>query len=305
MCRRIPQSAIVDADHPHLLGASVDFGLALLFTAETLAPASVGRLAEDLGFESLFAADHSHIPASRETPYPNGGELPPEYSRNYDPFAVLASAATVTEKIKLGTCVCLVNERDPIITAKEVATVDHLSGGRFVLGIGGGWNREAMVNHGVNPKTRMRMLRDRVGAMKAIWTQDEASYESEFVSFERIWSWPKPVQRPHPPILLGNNVPAAIDRVIDYADGWLPAVYDDDERLAQVAELRAKADRHVPVTLLGVTTDPARLARYEEAGIDRVVFLLRPKPADAMTATIERLAAAAERFRSAPSDAAA
>ncbi len=157
-------------------------------------------MAEERGFESLLFPEHTHIPASRESPYPGGGELPPEYSRTYDPFVALTAAAAATERLLIGTGICLVIERDPILTAKEVASLDKLSGGRFLFGVGAGWNREEMRNHGTDPAHRFSLMRERIEAMKAIWTQDEASYAGTHLNFERIWCWPKPEQQPHPPI---------------------------------------------------------------------------------------------------------
>ena len=169
----------------------MEFGIAYFPTHDGISPAALGRLLEERGHESLFVAEHTHIPASRETPYPAGGELPVKYAHTYDPFLALTAAATVTSRLRVGTGVCLVIERDPITTAKEVATLDHLSGGRFEFGVGAGWNREEMANHGTDPRTRMRRMGEYIQAMRAIWTEDEASYEGEFVNFERIWSWPK------------------------------------------------------------------------------------------------------------------
>jgi probable F420-dependent oxidoreductase len=255
--------------------AQMHLGLAIFPTDETPGPADVARLAEERGFESLWLPEHTHIPASRETPYPGGGELRREYTRIFDPFVSLGAAAAVTTTLKLGTGVTLVIQRDPIVTAKEVATLDVISGGRLLFGVGAGWNREEMRNHGTDPRTRMALMRERVEAMKAIWTQDEASYEGEHVRFERIWSWPKPVQQPHPPVYVGGNGPTVFDRVLGYGDAWMPnLVGDDDAMLAQVAALRERAGREVPVTLNAAPPDPARLERYAAAGIERVVFYI-------------------------------
>ena len=184
------------------------FGVAIFPTEDSQPPDELARMAEERGFESLLFPEHTHIPASRETPYPAGGELPPEYSRTYDPFVALTAAAAATERLKIGTGICLVIERDPIITAKEVASLDRLSDGRFLFGVGAGWNVEEMRNHGTDAGKRFGLMRERIEAMKAIWTQEEASYSGRYVNFERIWSWPKPVQEPHPPILVGGNGPA-------------------------------------------------------------------------------------------------
>ena len=247
-------------------------GLMIFPTLDTPAPAAIARMAEERGFESLFFPEHTHIPASRETPYPAGGELPAEYSRTFDPFVALTAAACATTTLKIGTGICLVVERDPITTAKEVASIDHVSGGRFLFGIGLGWNREEMRHHGTDPRTRKRLLAERLEAMKAIWTQDEASYHGEFVDFDRIWSWPKPLQQPHPPILVGGNGPSVLDRVVEHGDEWMPNVIDDDTLLRQIAELREKAGRDVPVTLYAAPRDRDRLARFEEAGVERAVL---------------------------------
>jgi probable F420-dependent oxidoreductase len=177
----------------------MNFGIGYFPTHDALGPGEVAALVEERGFESLFFAEHTHIPASRESPWPAGGDLPRKYWHTYDLFVAATAALAATSRLRVGSGVCLVIERDPITTAKEVASVDHLSGGRFEFGIGAGWNREEMSNHGTDPRTRMRLLKERVEAMKAIWALDEASYSGEFVHFERIWSYPKPAQRPHPP----------------------------------------------------------------------------------------------------------
>src|SRR5581483_3258950 len=177
---------------------------------------------EERGFESLFLPEHTHIPASRRSPWPGGAALPKEYWHTHDPFVALAVAAAVTTRLRLGTGICLLVERDPITTAKEVASLDHLSGGRVVFGIGAGWNAEEMEDHGTDFRTRWKLLRERVLAMKAIWTEDEPSFQGELVRFPPLWSWPKPVQKPHPPVLLGGHGPRALARVVEYADGWLP-----------------------------------------------------------------------------------
>ncbi|MCW2991543.1 MAG: class F420-dependent oxidoreductase [Solirubrobacterales bacterium] len=258
------------------------FGLMIFPTLDTPSPAELGRIAEGRGFESLFFPEHTHIPASRETPYPAGGELPPEYSRTYDPFIALTAAACATQTLIVGTGICLVVERDPITTAKEVASLDHISGGRFIFGVGLGWNREEMRNHGTDPRTRRELMGERVEAMKAIWTEEEASYHGEHVDFDRIWSWPKPLQQPHPPIYVGGNGPTVLDRVLRFGDAWMPNVIDDDTLLAQIAELRERAGRDVPVSLFAAPRDPERLARYAEAGVERALFWLPPRDREAL-----------------------
>ena len=205
---------------------------------------------------SLFFAEHTHIPAERTSPYPGGGPIPRKYTATYDLFVALTAAALATSRLRVGSGICLVIERDPIITAKEDASIDHLSGGRFEFGVGAGWNREEMANHGTDPRTRMRRLRESVEAIKAIWTEDEASYEGEFISFERIWCWPKPQQQPHPPVLVGGLGPTVFDRVLSFGDGWFPNSSDDV--LARIPELRARADRPLTIDLMGVPADPRR-----------------------------------------------
>lgn len=275
----------------------MDFGLAIFPTAETPPPDALGRLAEERGFESLFFPEHTHIPASRDTPYPAGGELPPEYRRTLDPFVALTAAAAATEHLRIGTGICLVVERDPIVTAKEVASLDVVSGGRFHFGVGAGWNREEMANHGTDPRTRMRLMAERVEAMKEIWTSDEASYDGEHVSFERIWSWPKPVQQPHPPILVGGNGSTVLDRVVAFGDAWMPNVIDDDVLLGQIADLRERAGADFPVTLNASPTRPERLARYEEAGVQRALFYLPQGGMEAIEPRLERISGSIEQLR--------
>jgi probable F420-dependent oxidoreductase len=243
-------------------------------TDETLAPDEVARLCEERGFESLWFPEHTHIPASRETPYPAGGDLPSMYWRSLDPFVALTAAALATTTLRIGTGICLVVERDPIITAKEVASLDLLSDGRVEFGVGAGWNREEMRNHGTDPRTRMAVMAERVEAIKTIWTQDEASYSGEHVAFDRIWSWPKPVQDPHPPVWVGGNGPTVEDRVLRFGDGWMPNVVDDDALLARFDALRGRADREIRLAINASPRRPERLERYVNAGIERAIFYL-------------------------------
>jgi probable F420-dependent oxidoreductase len=191
----------------------VDYGINIAELAAAL---------EERGFESLFVPEHTHIPVSRRTPFPGGGELPKRYAHTHDPFVALSFAAAVTKNLRLGTGICLIPERDPIVTAKEVASLDQLSGGRFEFGIGGGWNVEEMENHGARYNTRFKLMRERILAMKALWTQDEADYHGEMVDFDKVWSYPKPAQKPHPPILLGGETDYTLRRVVEYCDGWFP-----------------------------------------------------------------------------------
>jgi probable F420-dependent oxidoreductase len=279
----------------------MDLGLLIFPTDDTPNPVALARMAEDRGFESIWYPEHTHIPASRQTPYPAGGELPREYARILDPFVSLAAAAAATSTIKLGTGICLVVEHDPIVLAKAVATLDQISGGRFLFGVGAGWNREEMANHGTDPRTRMRLLAERIAAMKAIWTQEEASYHGEFVDFERIWSWPKPLQSPHPPILVGGNGPTVHDRVLAFGDAWLPNLIGSDEAtIAQVERLRERAGTDFPVTLYAGSSKPERLARYAEAGIDRTVLLVPQGDGPAVEGRLDQIVARATEAGLAP-----
>jgi probable F420-dependent oxidoreductase len=273
----------------------MEFGIGYFPTHDAVSPGEIARLVEQRGHESLFFAEHTHIPASRQSPYP-GGELPRKYSHTYDLFVALTAAAAATSKLRVGSGICLVIERDPILTAKEVASVDHLSGGRFEFGVGAGWNREEMANHGTDPRRRMRILHERIEAMKEIWTHDEASYAGEFVSFDRIWSWPKPAQRPHPPILVGGSGPTVLDRVLAFGDAWFPNYGQGDDLLDRVAELRRRADRHIDVMAMGVPADPKVLESLAEAGFQRVVHWIPSAHIAVVLAALERWEAAIAQF---------
>jgi probable F420-dependent oxidoreductase len=253
----------------------MDIGAAVFATPDTVAPGPLARLVEERGHESLFFTEHTHIPADRRTPYPAGGELPRKYAHTYDLFVALTAAAAATTRLRVGSGICLVNQRDPITTAKEVASVDDLSGGRLEFGVGAGWNREEMANHGTDPRTRMRLMAERIDAMKRIWADDEASYAGEFVRFERIWSWPKPAQRPHPPILLGGNGPTVEDRALAFADAWMPNYAGRaDDLIGRGKALQERADRRIDLVLMGGPTKPAVLEKYEAAGFSRILFWL-------------------------------
>ena len=279
-------------------------GLAIFATDESVDPGWLASRAEALGFESVFFPEHTHIPASRATPYPVGGELPREYSRLLDPFVATTHAAAVTETIRIGTGVCLVAQHDPITCAKVVASIDQLSGGRLLFGVGAGWNEEEMANHGVEPRTRFALMREHVEAMQAIWRDDEASYAGRHVRFERIWSWPKPVQRPHPPILVGGNGEQVLDRVLAYGDHWMPNVVGgDDALLARIQELRARAaeaGRQVGVTLNAAPSRPERLERYALASIERCIFYVPSAGPNEVEAKIARVLASAATVGLAP-----
>jgi probable F420-dependent oxidoreductase len=276
----------------------MDVGLAHFLTDYGMQPVELARKVEERGFESLFLPEHTHIPASRDTPYPGGGELPPEYSHTLDPFAALAAIAAVTERIKIGTGVCLIIERDPIVTAKEVATVDQISGGRFLFGVGAGWNREEMENHGTDYRTRFTRMRESVEAMKAIWTEDEAEYHGKIVDFDPIWCWPKPAQKPHPPVLVGGVGEKVLDRVVAYGDEWIPNRVKSPEDLApRIAELQRRAEEAgrgpIPVTVFGAKSEVRLLERLRDAGVTRSLFYLPPGNPGEVEQALDRLAGVA------------
>ncbi len=257
-------------------------------THDGIGPGRVARLVEERGQDALFFAEHTHIPASRETPYPSGGDLPPKYWHCYDLFVALTAAAAATTRLRIGSGICLLVERDPIVTAKAAASVDHLSGGRLEFGVGAGWNREEMRNHGTDPKVRMAVLRERVEAVRAIWTQDEASYSGKYVNFDRIWCWPKPAQRPGPPVLVGGDGPGVLDRVLAFGDGWLPNWRGNPAIFERVRELRARADRPVEVQMLSVPPDPAVLDAMREAGVRRAMHWLPSGPLSTVERALDR-----------------
>lgn len=246
-----------------------DYGIGIAELAQAL---------EARGFESLFVCEHTHIPVSRRSPYPGGGELPEWYKHTHDPFVALSFAAAATHKLKLGTGICLVTERDPIVTAKSVASLDQLSGGRFVFGIGAGWNAEEMENHGTQFATRFRLMRERVLAMKALWTEEVAAFAGEMVHIEPSWCYPKPAQRPHPPILLGGETDHTLARVVEFCDGWFPRARDGFDPNEAVQRLRRAADTagrdfsSLQITVFRAPADQAGLAGYREAGIQRALL---------------------------------
>ena len=282
------------------------FGIEMFPTDYSIGVTELGRAAEDMGFESVFFPEHTHIPTSRRSPWPGGAELPKEYSHTLDPFVALGAVAAVTSTIKLGTGICLVIERDPIVLAKEVASLDFLSGGRVLFGIGGGWNYEEMEHHGTKPTLRWKILRERILAMKAIWTQDEAEYHGEFVDFQPIWSWPKPAQQPHPPIIVGGSGPRTLDRVIEYGDEWMPIggrATNVGERIAELQRMAAEAGRgSIPVTIFGVRPDPAVIEHYRSIGVTRSVFGIPSAPSEQVLPIMQRCAEAAREFEGAAAD---
>ncbi len=250
------------------------FGIAIFPTDYAISMTELGPAVEQAGFESLWVAEHSHIPASRETPWPGGAELPKHYWHTLDPFVALTAAAVATKELRVGTGICLVIERDPIHTAKQVASLDHLSDGRFLFGIGGGWNKEEMADHGTDFSPRWKLLRERVEAMKAIWTQDASEYHGEMVDFGPMWCWPKPVQKPHPPIILGGSGPSAPKRVVAYADGWMPN--------------RGDVLSRIPLTVYPAATKD-EIEKMQNAGVDRCIWYVPPDGRDQALARLDEL----------------
>jgi len=275
----------------------MEFGASIFFTDYSISPVELALALEERGFESLWVAEHSHIPVPRRTPAPGGGELPKRYYEVMDPFVTLSVAAAVTKRLKLGTGVCLTIQRDTIQTAKLVASLDQVSNGRFLFGIGGGWNAEEIENHGTQFATRFKKMREQVEAMKQIWTKSTAEYHGEIVNFSPMSSWPKPVQKPHPPVILGGAFPWAARRAIRYGDGWIPIAgtgradpFDYLLRFRQMAEEAGRDPRSLPVTLGGAPEDADLLKRYRDLGVVRANFPVPPAKADEVLPKLDRLA---------------
>jgi probable F420-dependent oxidoreductase len=272
------------------------YGVLMFATDYAIRPDELAVAAEERGFESVFFPEHTHIPSSRKSPWPGGAELPKEYWHTHDLFVALAAAAAVTKTIKVGSGICLVIERDPIVMAKEVASVDFLSNGRMIFGIGGGWNAEEMENHGTAFKTRWKLLRERILAMKEIWTKDEAQYHGDFVDFDPIWSFPKPAQKPHPPILMGGDTPKARQRVVDFCNGWMPiginpaGIFEGMKDLAERARAAGKNPSDFPVTVFGAAGNPDVLKQYAEAGVERAIFWVPPEPREKVLGILDKYA---------------
>ena len=267
-------------------------GAAMFFTDYSMSPAELGRALEERGFDSVWAPEHSHIPLSRKTPFPGGGDLPKKYYDAMDPFVTLTAAAAATTTLKVGTGVCLVNQRDPIQTAKAVASLDLLSGGRFLFGVGNGWNQDEMENHGTAFATRHKLVRERIEAMKVIWTKSKAEYHGEMVDFDPLMAWPKPVQKPHPPIWVGGAFPYGARRAVRYGDGWLPLRRREvREVLPQFREMCREAGRDpLPVTIWEAREELDSLKRDRDAGVERVIVSLESAKADAILPLLDRWA---------------
>ncbi|MFG3259809.1 LLM class F420-dependent oxidoreductase [Streptomyces sp. NPDC048172] len=257
------------------------FGLLCVITDFSYDPVSLGQEAEERGFESLFVPEHTHMPARIETPRPDGGAVVPEALQGLDPFTALAAVAATTETLLIGTGICEVPVRDPLILAKQVASLDVLSQGRFLFGVGTGWVTEELLNHGVDPATRASRLVEHLEAMRAVWTRHEAAYAGRFVKFDPVVSLPKPVQRPHPPLLIGLTGRRALDRVLETGGEWMPMYSIEGaglgERIDQLNARAADAGRPpVPVTAVEVPPEEEAVARCVEAGVSRCVFTLPP-----------------------------
>jgi probable F420-dependent oxidoreductase len=274
----------------------VQHGVLIFLTDYGIDGPTLARATEERGFDALFLTEHTHIPVSRESLWSGGSELPRRYLHTFDPFVALAAMAAVTERIALGTAVSLVLQHHPISLAKAVASLDRIAAGRFELGVGPGWNKEEMANHGIDPRTRTRRMLEHISALREIWTKDEPEFHGEFVDFDPIWSWPKPVRTP--PVLIGGEGPTVLDRVLSHGDAWLPRRISRDELDAfagRVAELRRRATDagrgHIPVTVFGAVPDRAMLEAYAAVGVDRVLYELPDAEAPEVLRTLDRLAA--------------
>ena len=271
-------------------------GVCMFATDYAIRIDELARETEARGFESLWVPEHTHIPTSRRTPWPGGSELPQEYSHTYDPFVSLMYAAAVTQTLKLGTGICLVIERDTITLAKEVASLDNLSGGRFLFGIGGGWNVEEMAHHGTEFKTRFKKMGEQVRAMKEIWTQDVAEFHGEYVNFDPVWCWPKPAQKPHPPVLLGGESHYTLQRVVDYCEGWFPRSRQPElvsQGMNALQEYAAKAGRDmqtISVSVFGVAADQKLVETYRDVGVTRVILRLPSESRDTILPLLDQYA---------------
>lgn len=274
------------------------FGASMFFTDTSISPAELARAMEERGFDTLWAPEHSHIPLSRKTPFPLGPELPKRYYDVMDPFVTLTAAASVTTTLKVATGVCLVAQRDPIQLAKLVASIDRLSGGRFLFGIGNGWNQDEMENHGTVFATRHKLVRERIEAMKAIWTLDTAEYHGEFVDFGPMAAWPKPMRKPYPPILIGGAFPYSARRAVRYGDGWMPQVTRADkaplsEVIPRFRQMAAKAGRDpaaMPIVIGAQPPDVKLIGGYQALGVDSVYPSLPSEPAEVILPMLDQWA---------------
>jgi probable F420-dependent oxidoreductase len=271
-------------------------GLYLVLTDASPPVTDLAREIEARGFDSIWVPEHSHIPTTGSTPYPGRGPVTREFARTLDPFVALAAAASVTRDIKLGTGICLLIQRDTINTAKAVATLDHLSGGRVLFGVGGGWNKPEMENHGCDYTTRFARLEEQLQALKAIWTQEEAQFHGRHINFGPMWCWPKPVSRPHPPIIIGGETDHTLRRIVKYADGWLPRVRDPQMVLDGIGKLRAlaraagRAEDSISISAFGVAAKADAIGPFRDAGVDRAIVAITPGSLDDMLRRFDRCA---------------
>ncbi|OBA87082.1 F420-dependent oxidoreductase [Mycobacteriaceae bacterium 1482268.1] len=273
------------------------FGISTFVNDHTIDTVSLARAIEERGFDSLLIAEHTHIPASRETPYPMGGELPPQYYRTLDPFVTLAAAAAVTSRIELVTGIALLIQRDPIITAKEAASIDLISGGRFVFGVGAGWNIEELRHHGTDPKTRGALLDERIEAIVALWTQEPAEYHGRYVDFDPSYLRPKPVQKPHPPIYIGGDSDATVKRVIRHKAGWISNPNPVDALKKRIDQMREGAGHDVPLAMFGTPVKPDYWKAVEDLGFGQVGLLLPTLPKDESLKLLDEYAEAVNQYR--------
>jgi probable F420-dependent oxidoreductase len=278
------------------------FGAMMFPTDYAIQPVELAKAVEERGLDSLFFPEHTHIPSSRRSPFPGGGELPMEYSHTIDLFVALTAAAVVTKRIKLGTGICLVIERDPIILAKEVASLDVISNGRVIFGIGAGWNAEEMENHGTAFKGRWRLLRERILAMKEIWTKEKPEFHGEYVNFDPMWCWPKPVQPGGPPVLLGSWSKKCFERVADYCDGWIPINRGAQLKsaLPQLREAASRAGRRfedLHLGVFGVSPREDAAKKLVDWGFSHLIFGLSPAKADKVLPLLDTQAKIAEKLR--------
>jgi probable F420-dependent oxidoreductase len=279
---------------PEIEEPDMDIGVCIFNTDYAIRIEELAREAEARGFESLWVPEHTHIPVSRRTPYPAGGDLPREYMHTLDPFVALTAAAMATTRLRVGTGVVLLPQRDTIVTAKEVASVDFVSNGRFEFGVGGGWNVDEMENHGTVYTTRFRRMTEQVRAMQAIWTEETAEFHGDHVDFDPVWLYPKPVQKPHPPVLFGGETVHTLKRVVAFGDGWFPRARDPERLIAGMADLANLATeagrdpKTISVSAFGAPGDAAVLDRFRVAGVTRAILRLPSEPRDAILPLLDR-----------------
>ncbi len=274
------------------------FGVSMFFTDYSMGPGELGKALESRGFESLWAPEHSHIPLTRKSPFPGGGDLPKKYYDCMDPFVTLTAAAMATTTLKVGTGICLIQQRDPIQTAKLVASIDQVTGGRFLFGVGNGWNQDEMENHGTEFKSRHKRARENIEAMKEIWTRTKAEYHGEFVNFDPMMTWPKPVQKPHPPVIVGGAFPYSARRAIRYGDGWIPqaargSYKEIADMIPEFRKMAIEAGRDpasIAITVWFPRNDADLMKRYVDLGVERVVFNVESVAADQGLPVIDGIA---------------